>query len=622
MAAFAFTDGVNESEPTMLRDGEMQNCSGCEYRVGQPGLFVARGRQLMGTAPATGKGLYEAGFDGQAGFLLAQADDSIYSTPIAATFTFSLANTLVAGSSAIVGCHYANRHYLAATTCNRRVESSGSGVTFFPIGMSRSTFGVGVSVSTTAGGIAATTGLVYWATEYDSVRGIESMTGASVSTGAITGSTTVTVFVTGTSSNPRANKIRWYRSVDSGGFPDGGLVGETAIGTTSLTDSLTDTGTLNTPLYGIVSLGGLDLERDEPPGAMSLIFGPFQDSLLGVPTADTRILQFTPAGYPDSWPSGYGIPIQTARQDEIVTGVVLPGRVGVFCKDSVQVVFRLPRDSDSVFAAGEAQDELTNARGCVSRRGACTFTPPGSPALAAWVARDGIWMSTLTSSPLPITDSLDWGGRVDISNLSHCRLSDDPDNRRLIFVHRRASDMTSNSGLWYLDYQRFGEMGVRVTYADHGPLVDAVNIATSDGSRKVASFDSRTGNGGVYLEATQDVDDSHLIDSSGSVSFMAHSKEFLPAGANGVVSLGRITWMHDAGPDKIEHYFYFDRRDDNPVIKTFRDATTRSAAAMMLSKQVNSCSFLVQSVGTTSYGLHWAELENVDLAPIGGRKGA
>jgi hypothetical protein len=168
-----------------------------------------------------------------------------------------------------------------------------------------------------------------------------------------------------------------------------------------------------------------ELHRDEAPGAMDIIFGPYQDSLLGVAADEKRVLRFTPAGYPDSWPTGYGVPIQTSRTDGIVTGIVLPGRIGVFSTNSVHVIYRLPRDADAVFAAGEAQDIITDERGCPSRRGATTFTPPGSGPMAVWVSRDGIWASNLTTSPVPLTDNVDWDGRVDISQLFNCRLVDD-----------------------------------------------------------------------------------------------------------------------------------------------------------------------------------------------------
>jgi len=484
------------------------------------------------------------------------------------------------------------------------------------------TFVIGVSVTQGAGSISATTGLEYWQTEYDSTRGIESLFGSTANTGAFTDLDSIIATVTGVSANGRSNEIRWYRSVDGGGYPDGGLIQTTAIGTTQITDANSITGTLTVPQYGIISIGGLDIDRDEAPPAMSIIFGPYHDSLLGVTIAEPRVLRFTPAGFPDSWPSGYGIPLETARRDEIVTGAILPGRIGVFCNDSVHVIYRLPRDSDSIFGAGEAQEVLTAARGAVSRRGATVFTPPGVGALAAWVSRDGIWASNLASSPVPLTDKTDWIGRVNIAQLGNCRLQDDPDNRRLIFIYQRVSDTTHPTGIWYLDYQEFQNVGIRITFADHGPLADVVTFAAPDGLRRVYSIDSRASNGQVYIESNQDVDDSQLRDSDGSVRFRMRVKEFLPGGVRAAVSLGKATWMHDAGPARIEHRFYFNRRDDNPEIKNLPQPTIRTASEVTLGRSVNSLSLEIESTGTLSYGVHWIDIEGLDLQPLGGRRGA
>ena len=624
MAAIIPSGGVNEREPTLIGDDQLQDCDGAEYRVGQRGVYVARGRDLQGTiSGVTGIGLYEAGFDGTSQYVVAHAGTTYYHARIVSgSLTFTAFDTIGSTALPVVGSHFANRHYVANGAQNRRLEATATGITSFPIGMSTTSLAVGVSVTQGAGSMSATTGLEYWATEYDSVRGIESIHGSTAHTGAFSLLNSVVVTATGTSTNPRCDTIRWYRSVDGGGYPDGWLIRETAIGTTQITDIDIATGSLSVPLYGVVSIAGLDGDRDDTPPALTLIFGPFQDSLLGVDASEPRVLRFTPAGYPDSWPAGYAIPVETDRRDEIVCGVVLPGRIGVFGNDSMHVIYRLPRDSDSVFAAGEMQDVITKARGAVSRRGACAFTPIGGGPLAAVVSRDGIWATNLspTSSPAPITDGIDWEGRVDIDGLSSCRLVDDTINRRLL--HRRASDTTHATGLWYLDYQQYDTYGLRVTFADHGPLGDAITHAAADGSRRVFSIDSRSGNGQVYLEATQDADDSHLRDASGSVRFRMRTKEYLPAGARGTASLGTATWMHDAGPARITHRFYHDRRDDNPEVNVLENPTIRNADEAYLGRDVNSVSLEIESAGTTSYGVHWIDIEGFDVGQLGARKGA
>jgi len=297
VAIFSPDSGVNEREPTLIPDGALQDVEGAEYRIGETGLFVARGRDEIGRISGfTGRGLYEAGFDGSAGYIVVHEGNSLHAGLIASGVTFSLITSLPSGTSQVVGSHYANRQYLAFGTANRRLELSGGDVLAFPVGMSRSTFGIGVSITQGSGTMSATTRLVYWTTEYDSARGIESMTGASVSTGAFSDRDSVIATVTGVSANSRANQIRWYRSADGGGFPDAGLIATTAIGTTQITDAQTATGSLTIPQYGIISVGGLDTERDNPPSPLHMIFGPFQDSLLGVDPNDPRVLLFTPAG--------------------------------------------------------------------------------------------------------------------------------------------------------------------------------------------------------------------------------------------------------------------------------------------------------------------------------------
>jgi len=616
--------GVNEREPTLIGESQLQDSQGAEYRVGEPGVFVAKGRRNDGTvASVTWRSAYEASFDNGNDFILAHEGNNVHAITMKAGFGGVLAHTFPTGSTAIVGAHYGNRHYVASSVENQRFEQFTSGVSSYPIGMSKSTFVIGSSVTQGTGAVTATIGLEYWTTEYDSTRGIESIFGTTTNTGAFTDKDGVILTVTGTSKNPRADKTRWYRSVDGGGYPDGGLIQETAIGTTQITDTNASTEKYTVPFYGTITVGGLSSDRDEEPPIFDNIFGPFQDSLLGIAVGDWRVLRFTPAGYPDSWPSRYGVPIETRRRDRLVTGVVLPGRIGVFATNSVHVLFRLPRDSDSVFAAGEAQDILTDQRGCMSRRGATTFTPPGAEALAIWVSRDGIWLSNLTSSPVPITDNIDWTGRVDVSKLYLSRLIDDPINRRLVFIHWKKTDTSHSTGVWYLDYQRFTDSGLRILFADHGPIADASTaIYFEDSTLRLISLDSRASNGKIYTEGVQDVDDSQLLDSSGSVKFRVRTKEFMPFGARGQGRLGKATWFHDAGPSKITNRFYFNRRDSNPEEKDITDPTTRNGSTAVLQRSINSVSLELESVGTTSYGVHWLDIEALEAGPLGGQEGA
>ncbi len=233
MATFSLNGGVNEREPTAISDSQPQDCDGAEYRVGQPGIYVARGRDQIGdVGGVTNKSLYEAGFAGANARLIVHEGNSLHSAEItSSTLSFDLIHNLPSGSSAAVGCHYANRHYLATNVENRKLELIGAGVTASLIGMSASTFTVGVSATQGSGSLSSAAGLEYWATEYDSTRGIESIYGSTANTGAISSVDSVVVSVTGDPINPNANQIRWYRSTDGGAYPDGGLIQTTSIAT-------------------------------------------------------------------------------------------------------------------------------------------------------------------------------------------------------------------------------------------------------------------------------------------------------------------------------------------------------------------------------------------------------
>jgi len=96
----------------------------------------------------------------------------------------------------------------------------------------------------------------------------------------------------------------------------------------------------------------------------------------------------------------------------------------------------------------------------------------------------------------------------------------------------------------------------------------------------------------------------------------------MPAGPQDASDLGNVAWMHDAGPPRIEHRFYFDRRDDNPDFKLMDRTEIRNASDVILNKSVNSFSLEILSVGTRSYGVHWIDVDAMTKESLGGREGA
>jgi hypothetical protein len=113
------------------------------------------------------------------------------------------------------------------------------------------------------------------------------------------------------------------------------------------------------------------------------------------------------------------------------------------------------------------------------------------------------------------------------------------------------------------------------------------------------------------------VDDSQLRNASGAVRFRIRTKEFMPGGPTGSVSLGKAAWMHGAGPSKILHRFYFNRRDNNPEPKNFPNPTKRGISRVVLGRKVNSASLEIESSGTKSYGIHWVDIKGFDVGLVG-----
>jgi hypothetical protein len=119
VATFSPTRGVNEREPTLINEGELQDTDGAEYRIGEAGIFVAKGRDQVGdVGTVTGRGLYEAGFDGSSGFVIIHEGNSLHAARVVSGFGFSLIADLSEGSSAVVGSHYANRHNVGVYICD------------------------------------------------------------------------------------------------------------------------------------------------------------------------------------------------------------------------------------------------------------------------------------------------------------------------------------------------------------------------------------------------------------------------------------------------------------------------------------------------------------------------
>lgn len=566
---------------------------------------------MVGTS-TTWLGLYAAGFDNDTDHIIAQDSSTFYSARIL-TSGMAMASLNSAGTDPLppVGVHYAGRHYVVNGATNLVFRESGTAIAVAKMGMIDATVGQTAN-ALGSGSMTSTLGMEYWVTEYDATNGIESVAGSTTNTGSFASAAGVSVVITGRSLNSNSTHWRLYRSTDGGVYPSGGLLTTLAIGTTAYQDTDTSTTSALVPAYGSIDIGGLDYERDVMAPVLDAV-GLFDGSLVGIPANDPHVIRFTPAAYPESWPEIFEIPLQTVRHDVGMAFGSLNGQLGVFTRDTIHRLTRLPREVDSAYAPAEVLSLVTDERGAISRRGVAAFTLPGRGPLLAFVSRDGVWATNLAPNiQMPLTDLVDWEGRVDPAYLDDSVLVNDPANRRLVFLYRGVEDSTTQR-VMYLDYQ--GER-VRVTHPDHGPLVDGV-LAPLSGRLVLWTADSRA-SGWVYAEGEADEDQSYLVDTSGSISAAIRTAELFP---DGVQSEGKVTtasWQHGAGGPTTASHKFWPNRVDTPKYRTL-DLSERGVDDAGLNEMmVNSLSLELAWAHTAPFPVNWVDVEGFESAPLRG----
>ena len=615
MAIIAFEVGVDDNnDPLALAPVVLTEGTGLEYRFGHAGVWTARGRKQIGDAGSiTGRALYYGGFDDDTDVIVVHEGNN-YSTAQINTFrglSFTTGLSFGTNTSPLVGTHIANKHALANGSSNMVLEADQA---LRLLGMAGTSLTIGLSITQGSGGFTVGSSLTYWLTERDSVRGIEGVAGVTVATAAFTSLDSVVLTISGTSLNTNMDEINIYRSLDGGVFPDGELLATVAGNSLGFTDVDTTVNSLAPTRYGIATLGGLDHERDERPGALTTVFGPFRDALCGFVVGEPRVMRFTPPGFHESWPAAFQVPLETHRHDIGMGGRVLSGRLGVFTRDSIHTIFRLPSDSDSIFASGEMADLHTDQRGLISRRGLARVNTSAGPFLL-FVARDGIWATNLSSSPTPLTDSVDWEAHVQVNRLGDSVLRDDPKLRRVVFAYFRAADTSHPTGVMYLDY---ATGAFRITHPDHGALADLALAPDEYGSLRLHSIDSRASNGQIYTEASKDSDDSQLVDVSGSINVRLQTAEFMPGGIALTARMGKAHWLHGPGSNRVTQEFT-KNRETTPERK-HRDWSVREVDDIELGKTVNTFQLALVATTTRPFPIVWVDVDG--FAPAGAEEGA
>lgn len=261
-------------------------------------------------------------------------------------------------------------------------------------------------------------GIGYTFTEYDQERNLESegwSTPESIQWAASGLYNGITINLPSSFINPTATHYKVYRTVEGGINPsEAGFLALIPSGQTTFVDKFDyDKNTVLTPKYPMVRVldntdgTAIYYHRNTNPEPFKQI-GVFGPSVIGIDANEPRALWYSAPGYPEYFPSIYKISSFPMKEhDELVTFVGVDRVLIVFAKDGVFTLNGLPYASqNAVFKTAEVI-RMAGAPGCVGPRAATEMADHKGNPLAAWIARDGVYI-TDGYRYKRITDELDW----------------------------------------------------------------------------------------------------------------------------------------------------------------------------------------------------------------------
>lgn len=528
---------VTGMDPSLLKDGEMQQAVGVVYAPSDPAVRKIGGRVQFNAgaaiaSSAVGTPAYVS-FDGTStDYIIVQVGTTLYQSK-PSPVSFASARTGLTASGAL-GLNARKSETDQLFTCNgvdaNWVEKN-DGTTILH-GLTAQT----VAPATALGGAGITGTFIYWTTEYDSVNAIESAATAAAASAAVSPSNQTVTVTRPAQVNTSADKWRLYRTKTGGAFPIGWRVAEVAMGTTTFADATTDANlVLNAP-FPITQItsqaSGVLASVAEPQNLPPPVFRSIEfmgGSLCGV---YNRHMAFSEALLYHYFPVSYVIPFKPrfggqARCNRFVNNVML-----VFFDHETFRVNYLPYAGDALFDPGVAQERISNY-GTPSPLGAVVFSGWGGRQMCL-VASRATAMLTDGHAFDQAVRNIDWPNTIPPANLGTVVCIDDPDSLRCIMYYNDSvTDATSWSKLhFYYDHSRveyeFGRFPELVWTGPHkcpGPGVIGVtaNVPIEyTGSRKADGF--------VYKENTGTSDGANLTDSSGTVPFSIKTPRVYPAG--------------------------------------------------------------------------------------------
>lgn len=574
--------GLNTAvDPSIIGDDQMQESYGMEYRPPRLGLFACKGRSRGDSGTILGNkvfGLAWCGADGAPadGYLVALA------SPSATAFGYCCSaqsdGTLAFGAIGVSQIPTATHlwdttatafgdavhhrgiwHFFNGANKNLVLQESqfqvvggGPNLNWRQHGLIAVTAtGVAIATATGAGGASqsfAVGAYEVWHTEksiYVTDRegiSIESAYAGTVQTVNVTAAgigIKYTLPAAGTNSGVITTVV--YCTPVNQKYPFGFSAGSIAFvsGSTYLTSP-----DATEPYAIVASYGAVPVSANsEPPKAAAMEV--YKGSLCMIDADDKRVLRFSLPDEPYAVPDINYVPVETPFED---SGKALKSVNDVLLWFSSRHVIRfnyLPRHTDSqdiTAGRGDCYDIISEAHGCMSPRGAATFSVVEGQQLCLFVCRDGIHITDGERIGYASED-LDWDALVSIANLSRCVLKNNPKKHRVEFYYVDATDTTKRKRLdfYYHPLLIQARSGGFPRLPVLGPLpVPGLAPAVGYFNSETQVWCGDDNNPRVWIEATGTADNAQLENADGRITKSWKTKNFYFSGLQGEYDLYKL----------------------------------------------------------------------------------
>lgn len=259
----------------------------------------------------------------------------------------------------------------------------------------------------------------------------------------------------------------------------------------------------------IIIVGAFLYHANDPPPDKTDVVGSFAGSALYASASSPGFWWWSSPVNPDYVPGAY-----VARSSAAVTAFLDIGVLIIFTAQSVQSTDGLPLASDSDFYPSRRIRDVSKARGCVSRRGACLFEVPGAEILAAFVSSDGLYTTNGAQIAL-MSRALDWPATISAASLATAELLHSPNERKLILAYDDAAAVRQALDFYY------GGEGIAVCGPRRWPDESTATVLRAN---RVDVYSSQDGI--VYLEEQGTADAAALENTDKRITYTVSLPQF------------------------------------------------------------------------------------------------